>query len=113
MAASLLAPLSTQDMQASLAQAGDAVIRSSTLLADMAAYHLNMLTQDNLDGGMLLVLGGPEPRPMTTEEFDQYRLYFGQMDAIARMWTEGSPPAVGLVQPWLNLFRSTGNVRLP
>jgi len=104
----LLSPLSDQDMDTSLARAADAVVRAATLLTEMATYYQNMLTQDNLDGGMLVALGGPEPRPLTQEEFDQYALYFAQVGDIARRWTEGNPPATGLVQPWLHLFRSTG-----
>ena len=49
----------------------------------------------------MIVLGGPEARPMTQEEMDQFRFFFGQVADIAARWTGGSPPATGLVLPWL------------
>lgn len=101
----LTSPVSDFDLDRDLAKVADLVMDGSTVIAQMATWALNVLTPENLAGGMLVVLGGPEARPLTQEEFDQYRLFFGQADSIARMWTEGSPPAVGLVQPWWAAYR--------
>lgn len=110
MAATLLSPLSSQDMDAALAQAADTVMRGLTQLREMSGYYGTALTQDNLDGGMLVVLGGPEPRPLTAEELARYQLYFAQVGDIARYWSEASPPADGIVAPWWQQFRSTGKI---
>jgi len=103
----LLAPVSDHDLDADLGRVASAVMDESTMIAQVSNWALQILTPENLAAGLLIVLGGPEPRPMTQEEFDTYRLFFGQADAIARMWTEGSPPATGLVQPWWREYRTT------
>lgn len=107
----LTSPLSNQDCDASLAAAGKSVMDASTLYTQMSEYYQNMLTDDNLAGGMLISLGGAGTVPMTQAQLDQYRLFFNQLADIARLLTTGSPPPTGIVQPWLITFRTTGNVR--
>jgi len=113
MAATLLSPVSTLDLDSDLASAADTVMRGLTQLREMSEWAGQALTQDNLDGGMLIVLGGTTPRPLTPEELSRYQLYFAQVGDIARYWSDASPPADGIVAPWWGQFRSTGNVRLP
>lgn len=101
MTATLLQPVSDRDLDAKLQDTATRVTRDSQLLATYAEWALNILIPANLDAGLLVVLGGPEARPMTPEEMDTYRLFFSQVADIARRWTEGNPPATGLVLPWL------------
>jgi hypothetical protein len=108
MSATLLSPVSSQDLDADLARAAALVVEGVTILAGMSDWGAQALTDANLAGGMLVVLGGATPRPMTTEEFARYQLYLAQVGDIARKWSEGSPPATGIVAPWLMTFRSTG-----
>lgn len=104
----LLSTVSNQDFDNDLARAAALVMEGVTILGDMSAWGAQVLTADNLAGGMLIVLGGPEPRRMTQAEFDTYALYLAQVGDIARRWSEGSPPATGIVAPWLMTFRTTG-----
>jgi hypothetical protein len=100
-AATLLTPVSDRDFDTMLNRVATIVTGDSHTLTTYADYALNVLTPDNLEAGLLVVLGGPEARPMTQEEMDQFRFFFGQVADIAARWTGGSPPATGLVLPWL------------
>jgi len=100
----LLSGLANTEMDSSLARVADLVMDTATILTEMADYYLNMLTAENLAAGSLVVVENNAIRPMTPEELDRYRLYFGQTNDIAVKLTGGSPPATGLVQPWWQEF---------
>ena len=106
----LLTPVTTQDLDDDLAKAAQVVTEGAVLLSEMANWALNILIPENLDDDMLIVLGGAEPRLLTQEEMDKYRLYFGQVGMIAALLAEGNPPATGLVLPWLQAFRSGSTI---
>ncbi len=103
----LTQPVSAQDFDADLARVAALVIGDTRLLQEMADWALNILTTDNLAGGMLVRLGGAGTVPLTQAEYDQYRLFFAQVQDIAQRWSAGSTPATGLVQPWLRTFAPT------
>lgn len=99
--ATLLTPVSDRDFDLKLNRTATLVISGAHELTTYADWALNCLTPDNLAAGLLVVLGGPEARPMTAEEMEQYRFFFAQVGDIAAKWTGGSPPPTGLVLPWL------------
>lgn len=115
MSATLLSPLSDQDFDRRLNHVAQAVTRYAAEFTGMADWALNVLTEENRAANLLLVYDPtqatglappatplpPGYRAMTADELAQYRLYFGQVGDIARRWTEGSPPATGLVYPWI------------
>lgn len=105
MAATLTSPLSNQDIDRALAAVANAIIEAAQLLDETVDYFNEALTADNLDGGMLIALGGAGTAPWTPAQFDQYRLFIGQTNDILQLLVAGSPPPVGVVQPWSGQFR--------
>ena len=99
--ATLLNPLADRDFDTKLNRVATLVTQGANELATYSDWGLNVLTPDNLAAGLLIVYEGTTSRPMTQVEMDRYRLYFAQVGDIARHWTESSPPATGLVLPWL------------
>lgn len=105
MAATLTSPLSNLDIDRALAGVAAAIIDAAGLLDQTVDYWNEALTQDNLDGGMLITLGMTPTAPWTPAQFDQYRLFIGQTNDILQLLVAGSPPPVGVVQPWSAQFR--------
>ena len=105
MAATLTAPLTNQDLDRALAAVANAIIEAAQLLDETVDYFNEALTQDNLDAGMLITLGGASWSAWTPAQFDQYRLFIGQTNDILQVLIGGSPPPIGVVQPWSAQFR--------
>ena len=109
---SLTVPLSAADMNASLAKAAQIVTDGANVLTEMSEYYGQMLTEENRLAGYLVTGGGQDiatgatiVRALTPDELSRFQLYFAQVGDIARMWTNATPPATGIVTPWMPQFR--------
>lgn len=103
----LLSPLSDREFDQRLNRVAVLVTSAARDLTTISEWALNVLIPDNLAADLLLVYDPHDPaavdghRPMTAAEMDNYRFFFSQVGDIAGRWTGGSPPATGLVLPWL------------
>lgn len=99
----LLTPVNDQQLNGGLARVASTVTGGVTQLREQAAYWLAVLSEDNLEAGLIVRLGGPDVTPLTQAEMDQYRVYWQQVDLIAGLWDEaqGFDPAVVICRPWL------------
>jgi hypothetical protein len=106
MAATLLQPVTSQQLDTDLANMADNVIALGTVLGQLANWAMNILIEDNRAADMLVdpsVYAGGLPTPMSQADVDRYRTYFGQLQYVCDllMKSQGSSPAAAdLVLPW-------------
>ena len=115
---SLTVPLSSADMNASLAKAAQLVIEAINVLTEMHNFHRTALTPDNLAAGYLvegngvdITTGQPVVRSLTQDEYDRYNYFFAQVGDIVNHWTNAVPPVPDVVSPWMAEFRVTAPLR--
>ena len=103
--ASITSPLTNQDMDRALGAVAEDIVQTVTRLRQTFDFWRQAISQENLDDGMLLTLGGPEAVPWSPALFQHYDYNLAQLNTLISVLTTGTPPPVEMVQAWSRQFR--------